>query len=152
MTMDNRKVVSTLNTLLETTEDGIRGFVACAEGVTSSQLKMVFETAARRCEEGAEELKTAIRSLGGEPVISGSVSGSLHRAWTSIVSSVTGMDEHAVLEECERGEDAAKSAYEKALDEGLPPEVEAIVRRQYKGVKDNHDRIRDLRNQTAHAG
>ena len=53
--------------------------------------------------------------------------------------------------ECERGEDAAKSAYEKALDEDLPPTIEAIVRRQYHGVKENHDRIRDLRNQAAHA-
>lgn len=149
--MDNRKVISTLNTLLETTQDGIRGFVACADGVTNQHLKMVFETAARRCEEGAEELKTTIRSLGGEPATSGSVSGSLHRAWTNIVSSLTGMDEHAVLEECERGEDAAKSAYETALGEGLPPDVEVIVRRQYQGVKENHDRIRDLRNQAAHA-
>lgn len=149
--MDTQKVIRTLNTLLETTEDGVRGFVACAEGVSSPHLKTVFETAARRCEEGGQELKTAIRGLGGEPATSGSLSGSLHRAWTNIVSSITGMDEHAVLAECERGEDAAKSAYEKALDEELPPTIEAIVRRQYQGVKENHDRIRDLRNQAAHA-
>ena len=149
--MDTKKVISTLNTLLETTEDGVRGFVACAEGVNSPHLKMVFGRAARRCEEGGQELKTAIRGLGGEPAPSGSLSGSLHRAWTNIVSTITGMDEHAVLAECERGEDAAKSAYEKALDEDLPPTIEAIVRRQYQGVKENHDRIRDLRNQAAHA-
>jgi uncharacterized protein (TIGR02284 family) len=99
-----------LNTLLETTEDGVRGFVACAEGVSNPQLKMVFQTAARRCEEGGKDLKTAIQDLGGEPATSGSLSGSLHRAWTNIVSSITGMDEHAVLAECERGEDAEKSA------------------------------------------
>ena len=149
--MDIKKVISTLNTLLETTEDGVRGFVACAESVSSPHLKMVFERAARRCEEGGQELKTAIRGLGGEPAKAGSLSGSLHRAWTNIVSTITGMDEHAVLAECERGEDAAKSAYEKALDEDLPPTIEAIVRRQYQGVKENHDRIRDLRNQAAHA-
>ena len=149
--MDNRKVVDTLNNLLETTQDGVKGFVACAEGVTSPRLKMVFEAAARRCDEGAVELKTAIRSLGGEPSTSGSVSGSIYRVWTNIVSSITGMDEHAILSECERGEDAAKSAYEKALDENLPPDVEAMVRGQYQGVKVNHDRIRDLRNQAAHA-
>lgn len=149
--MDTQKVVSTLNTLVETTEDGVRGFVACAEGVSNPQLKLIFHTAARRCEEGSKELKTAIRGLGGEPATSGSLSGSLHRAWTNIVSSISGMDEHAVLAECERGEDTAKSAYEKALDEELPPAIESIVRRQYQGVKENHDRIRDLRNQMAHA-
>ena len=53
-----------------------------------------------------------------------------------------------MLAECERGEDVAKSAYEAALKEDLPPDVKAIGRRQYEGVKANHDRIRDLRNQT----
>jgi uncharacterized protein (TIGR02284 family) len=149
--MDNQKAITTLNNLLQTTQDGMQGFVACAEGVTSPHLKMVFQTAASRCKEGAVELETKIRSLGGEPAESGTVGGSIHRAWTNIVSTVTGMDEHAILAECERGEDAAKSAYEKALDETLPPDVETIVRRQYQGVKENHDRIRDLRNQAAHA-
>jgi Domain of unknown function (DUF2383) len=46
--MDNQKVIATLNNLLETTQDGVRGFVACAEGVTNPRLKMVFEAAARR--------------------------------------------------------------------------------------------------------
>ena len=56
-----------------------------------------------------------------------------------------------MLAECERGEDVAKSTYEAALKEDLPPDVKAIVRRQYEGVKANHDRIRDLRNQTGQA-
>jgi uncharacterized protein (TIGR02284 family) len=149
--MDNQRVIATLNNLLETTQDGMRGFVACAEGVQNTRLKAVFETAARRCEEGAAELTAKIRDFGGEPATSGTISGSLHRAWTNVISSVTGMDEHAVLAECERGEDAAKSAYQAALEEDLPPDVKAIVQRQYEGVKNNHDRIRDLRNQAAHA-
>jgi uncharacterized protein (TIGR02284 family) len=60
------------------------------------------------------------------------------------------MDEYAVLTECERGEDAAKRAYEAALNEDLPADIKALVQRQYEGVKTNHDRIRDLRNQHAH--
>jgi uncharacterized protein (TIGR02284 family) len=62
--MDNQRVIATLNNLLETTQDGVRGFVACAEGVQNARLKAVFETAARRCEEGAAEL-TAIVFLAG---------------------------------------------------------------------------------------
>jgi uncharacterized protein (TIGR02284 family) len=59
------------------------------------------------------------------------------------------MDDHAILAECERGEDVAKSAYESALDKDLPVEVRTIVERQYRGVKENHDKIRDLRNAAA---
>ncbi|MGI8569187.1 MAG: PA2169 family four-helix-bundle protein [Methylocella sp.] len=149
--MDNQKVIATLNDLLETTKDGERGFRACAEGVTSARLKTVFESAARRCDEGADELEAEIRRLGGEPAASGTVGGSLHRAWTNIKSSITGKDEHAVLTECERGEDVAKGAYEAALAEDLPPNVKTIVQRQYQGVKENHDRIRGLRNQAGQA-
>jgi uncharacterized protein (TIGR02284 family) len=149
--MDNHQVVATLNKLLETTKDGEEGFRTCAEAVTNPRLKTVFEDAARRCDGGAAELQAEIRKLGGEPAATGTVGGSLHRAWTNIKSSITGKDEHAVLAECERGEDAAKSAYEAALKEDLPPNVKAIVQRQYQGVKENHDRIRNMRNQSAQA-
>jgi Domain of unknown function (DUF2383) len=62
--MDNQKVIATLNDLLETTQDGVRGFVACAEGVTNPRLKMVFEAAARRCDEGAAGPILSHRSRG----------------------------------------------------------------------------------------
>jgi uncharacterized protein (TIGR02284 family) len=58
------------------------------------------------------------------------------------------MDDHAVLEECERSEDVAKSAYEAALKKDLPSDIRTVVERQYAGVKENHDRVRDLRNST----
>jgi uncharacterized protein (TIGR02284 family) len=47
----------------------------------------------------------------------------MHRAWTNIKSTITGMSEHAVLAECERGEDAAKAGYEAALQKSLPADV-----------------------------
>jgi hypothetical protein len=56
------------------------------------------------------------------------------------------MNEHAVLAECERGEDTAKHAYEAALKQDLPMDVRTIIERQYQGVKENHDRVRNLRN------
>jgi uncharacterized protein (TIGR02284 family) len=60
------------------------------------------------------------------------------------------MDDYAVLAECERGEDVAKKVYEEALSEDLPADIKTLVQRQYEGVKTNHDRIRQLRNQAAH--
>ena len=59
------------------------------------------------------------------------------------------MNEHAVLAECERGEVAAKAAYEAALQKSLPANVNTLVQRQYEGVKANHDRVRNLRNAAA---
>ena len=147
--MDRNETVSTLNDLLKTTKDGQEGFRTCSQNVKDANLKAVFTSGAQRCDEGARELETTIRGLGGEPTDSGSISGSMHRAWTSLRSSITGMDDHAILAECERGEDSAESVYEKALQKDLPIEVKTIVKRQYRGVKENHDKIRDLRNAAA---
>jgi uncharacterized protein (TIGR02284 family) len=147
--MDNQDVIATLNGLLEISRDGELGFRTCAEGVQSASLKAMLEAAARRCAEGAAELETKIRSLGGEPAQGGSVTGSMHRAWTNIRSAITGMNEHAVLAECERGEDAAMAAYEAALQKNMPADIKMLVERQYQGVKANHDRVRNLRNAAA---
>ena len=149
MAMDKDDVIATLNDLIETSKDGEEGFRTCAEGVKNAQLKAMFNEAAERCAEGAAELQAKVRELGGNPDQSGSASGSLHRAWVNIKSSITGMDEAAILAECERGEDVAKRSYEDALQKDLPADVRSMVERQYQGVKQNHDRVRGLRNATA---
>jgi uncharacterized protein (TIGR02284 family) len=149
--MDKNDVISTLNDLIETSRDGEKGFRTCAEGVKNAQIKAIFESAAQRCAEGASQLAAKVRSLGGDPERGGSTTGSLHRGWINVKSTVTGMDEAAILEECERGEDAAKRSYENALKKDLPMDVRTIVERQYGGVKQNHDRVRDLRNAAARA-
>jgi uncharacterized protein (TIGR02284 family) len=149
MIMDKSDVIATLNDLIETSKDGEAGFRTCADGVKSAQLKQIFNEAAERCAEGAAQLQAKVRELGGDPDRSGSTSGALHRAWVDIRSTITGMDEAAVLAECERGEDVAKRTYEAALKKDLPADVRSMVERQYEGVKRNHDRVRDLRNATA---
>jgi len=144
--MTNDEIISTLNDLIETSKDGEHGFKTCAENVKDMELKQLFTAAAQRCAEGAKELQEQVRLLGGDPDEHSSVAGTLHRAWVDIKAAITGKDQQAVLEECERGEDAAKKTYEKALAKGLPDNTRSIVQRQYQGVVENHDRVRDLRN------
>ncbi len=145
--MTNDEIISTLDDLIETSKDGEYGFNTCAEDVKDMQLKKIFTAAAQRCAEGATELQEQVRRLGGDPDKHSSVAGTLHRAWVDIKAAITGKDEQGVLEECERGEDVAKKTYEKALAKGLPDDIRSIVQRQYQGVVENHDRVRDLRNQ-----
>jgi uncharacterized protein (TIGR02284 family) len=71
--------------------------------------------------QAVNELQAKVRSLGGDPERRGSVSGSLHRGWVNLKSTITGMSEEAVLAECERGEDVAKRAYEDALKKDSRP-------------------------------
>lgn len=143
--MTNDDVISTLNNLIETCKDGQDGFKEAAEGVDRSDLKTVFYDLGQQRAKFAGELQSLVRELGGDPEKSGSVSASLHRGWINIKSAVTGQDASAILDEAERGEDAAKKAYKNALAESLPANVKSVVQRQADEVMKAHDKVRDLR-------
>lgn len=147
--MEKKEVIDTLNDLVGISRDGEKGFRAAADDVKDPKLKSVFSSAAERCATGAHELESEISHLGGQPTQSSSLPGALHRAWTQLKSAVASRTDRAILEEVERGEDVAKSAYERAIAKSLPPDVRAILDRQYRGVKENHDLVRDLRNRAA---
>jgi uncharacterized protein (TIGR02284 family) len=146
--MDSGKVISTLNGLIETLKDGEQGFQTAAEGITDSQMKSLFQQYSRQRAEMARELQAEVRRLGGDPEKAGSFSGAAHRGWINIKSVVTGKDEGGIIAEAERGEDAAKAAYEQALAEALPPQTLALVREQSMKVHDAHDRVRALEKAT----
>ena len=143
--MDNEDVVDVLNDLLESARDGEYGFGDCAEHAESAQLQSIFQRHARECAAAAEELEKAIRRLGGEPASGGTMAGALHRGWVSVKTALTTQDDKAVLQECERGEDAAVARYRKALGAALPADVRALVERQARGAQNNHDEVRALR-------
>jgi uncharacterized protein (TIGR02284 family) len=93
-------------------------------------------------------LQALVRDLGGDPENSGSLAASLHRRWIDVKSLVTGKDDAAILNECERGEDVAKNAYQDALKANLPANVLSVVQRQAASVQEAHDRVKSLRNST----
>jgi len=146
--MDNDKVISTLNGLIETVKDGEYGFKTAAEGLQDPQVKSLFSQYSRQRAEMARELQAEVRRLGGNPERSGSVAGAAHRGWISIKSVVTGKDDAAIMAEAERGEDSAKKMYEEALKEPLPLQTLALVREQSMKVHDAHDRVRALEKAT----
>lgn len=143
--MDNKEVISTLNDLIETCKDGEYGFRECAENAKSESLRSLFSARAKDCEQAARELQMQVSQLGGEPDTGGSATGALHRGWVAVRATLTGYSDQAMLDECERGEDAALARYRKALKEPLPAAIMTVVSRQAEGVQRNHDQVRDLR-------
>ena len=145
-----KEIISTLNSLIETLKDGQEGFKQSASGVDDPQLKSVFDNLAVQRSRFAGELQNEVVRLGEpEPEDSSSTTGAMHRAWINIKSAVTKRDQHAILVEAERGEDAAVAAYEDAMKEELPAPIRDLVRRQATEVQDSHDKIRDLRDMVA---
>lgn len=145
--MNNDEVISTLNDLIETSKDGEEGFFSCAENASDPQLKTFFSNRAQSCKSAVTELQQMVRDHGGDPENSSSLGGAAHRRWLDLKALLTGKDDKAVLQECERGEDVAVASYRRALERNLPIEVRTVVERQYRGVLHNHDQVKSLRDQ-----
>ena len=149
----SEETIATLNQLTAISHDGAAGFRSAAEAIPEPHIKGILERAARRCEQGAAELQRRVKKLGGRPERVGTVSGAAHRGWVNLKAAITGHDKAAILSECERGEDVAKAAYAKALEGPLPPDIRVVLQRQYNGARQNHDRVRNLRDEArAQAG
>lgn len=148
-TLSNDDAISCLNGLIETNKDGQQGFQEAAEGVERSDLKSLFYEFSQQRARFAGELQALVRELGGDPENSGSISGAIHRGWINIKAAVTGKDEHAILNECERGEDVAKAEYKSALEKTLPANIRATVQDQYSSIVAAHDRVKMLRDSSS---
>jgi uncharacterized protein (TIGR02284 family) len=141
-----KKENTVLNNLIETLKDGQEGFKRAAEGISDPKLKSLFRDYSEQRSRFATALQSEARRHGEtEPETSSSATGALHRGWINLKSAITGGDEHAILAECERGEDSAVEEYNKALDNGLSPSAQELVLRQFAEIKAAHDRIRSLR-------
>jgi uncharacterized protein (TIGR02284 family) len=145
-------VIDVLNDLIENSRDGEYGFRTLAEEVKSASLKQLFNDRAASCGQAASELAQLILGLGGKPAEGGTASGAVHRGWEHVKGMVGANSELSMLEECERGEDAAMARYRKALKQNLPADVRAVVERQAEGAQRNHDQIKLLRDEARTRG
>src|SRR5436305_13394205 len=144
------EMVSTLNSLIETLKDGQEGFRQASAAVKDSQLKSLFSEYSLQRAKFAGELQNEAITLGEhDPENTSSTAGAMHRAWINLKSAVTSGDDHAILAECERGEDSAVKEYRDAIGiEELSSPIRQIVSRQYTEVQNAHDRIKQLRDAT----
>lgn len=136
-----------LNDLIETLKDGQEGYLAAAEQVRHPDLKVLLEEyATQRGQFVAELQELDVQSGEPEPPDSGSLAGAVHRGWINVKTHLTENDDHAVLEECERGDEMAINAFEQVLkDESISAVVFETVNRQLTEIKATYDRVKILR-------
>jgi uncharacterized protein (TIGR02284 family) len=146
-TLARTDVVDLLNDLIETCKDGEYGFRQCAEQAKSADIKSTLTSRATDCASGAAELQSLVSTYGGTPEQGGTAAGAMHRGWVSVRTALTSKDDLAVLEEAERGEDAALKKYRAATAKNVPSDVQSVIQKQLQGTQRNHDQIKALRNQ-----
>ncbi|GEO06928.1 hypothetical protein AAE02nite_45920 [Adhaeribacter aerolatus] len=144
----NNEYVSVVSHLIERCKDGSVGYKHAADDVEDQDLKQLFRQYAVQRDTMITELQDALHQMGQTQSESPSLEGKVHRTWMDLSSALLSKDRKQVLNECERGEDYAVAAYDKALKADLPGQLKTIVQKQYQQVKEAHDTVRDLRDQT----
>ncbi|QNL48387.1 PA2169 family four-helix-bundle protein [Olivibacter sp. SDN3] len=144
------KIADVLNDLIKINNDRIKGYQTAVEDTSWSDvdLKALFEFYVAQTKKFNRELSEAVAKYAGElPDKGTTTTGKLHRIWIDLKTTITGKDRQSILQECERGEDASKKAYNDALGEAIdfPTEVQQLIRNQADEQLQGHDKIRDLR-------
>lgn len=137
-----------LRNLIQISRDGEEGFKQAAEHARAEKLKQVFAEYSKQRHDFVSQLQHLEQQLGESEVDRhGSPTGSLHRAWIGLRTALTSQDDQALLEEAERGEDAAKAAYQEAQKSAheLPVDVRSAITAQAAQVRQAHDQVRNLR-------
>jgi len=144
--------INHLDSLIAICKDGEAGFRTATEDVSDTELKAVFTRLSGQRADFAAELQLCVQHAGEEPRDSTTVAGKIHRGWIGLKSVLSKNDAHAVLAECERGEDEAVSAYREVLLEAvLDPSHHLLLSNQAAAVLAAHDEIRNLRDHPFYA-
>jgi uncharacterized protein (TIGR02284 family) len=141
---ENSEVIEVLNDLILINNDRVAGYEkANAETKEiENDLRSMFTNLAEQSRKFADDLKSEVVRLGGEPETGTLASGKLYRVWMDVRSVFTSDNRKAVLESAETGEDAAKKAYEEALKNDLPSEITQMLITQQTAIISAHDTIK----------
>ena len=139
--IDDRK---TIEPLVEVLHDGQKGFMDLAEHLKDATAKTFFLKESQVRHEYALELETAV-GITRDKEEGGTVAGAVHRFWGDLKGKLGGGD-HTLLATAEQGEDAAKKAYEKVLEEKeISSNVRQIITKQQLHILEAHDHVKALR-------
>jgi len=146
------QVVEVLNDLVMINNDRINGYQRAIKELKKEDgdLKSLFDQMILESQKIKSDLAHEIQVLHGDVEEGTTGMGKIYRAWMDVKAVFTGESRHAVLSNCEAGEDEAQKAYKKALEtEKLPAFIRELLMSQQGILKGSHDEIRDLRNQYA---
>jgi uncharacterized protein (TIGR02284 family) len=147
-----KEIIELLNDLVMINNDRIAGYEQAIKELKDGDqdLRVLFDHMIIESQQIKSDLVREIQVLHGQVGKGTTEMGKIYRGWTSLKAIFTGEDRHAILSNCEFGEDAAQKAYKKALEtENLPGFLKEMLVNQQTILKISHDEIRNLRNQYA---
>ncbi len=148
----NQETIETLNDLIMINNDRIAGYERAIKELSNDDkdLTALFENMIDESRQARMALGKEVQVLGGTIAEGTMPTGQIYRAWMDFKALFTGHDRHAVIANCEAGEDAAQKAYTAALEEEhLPGFLKEMIMEQQQTLKYSHDEIKSFRDQTA---
>ena len=141
----NKETERVLLDVVETLEDGQKGFADIGAHLKDETLKRFFLAESLKRANFRADLEAELHRAGMADIKeSGTASGAAHRIWADIKVSLGGGD-HTLLETAEQGEDAAKKAYKDALEQELPFPIRQLLTEQQSHVLIAHDYVKSHR-------
>ena len=143
--LSNKEVEETLLSVVQNLIDGQEGFLSIGEHLKDETLRRYFAAESLKRAQFRGDLEEMLHQEGLHDVKeTGTIGGTVHRAWGDIKAHLGGGD-HTLLETAEAGEDAAKKAYQEALEKVLPLPVKQLLNGQYAHIQTSHDYVRAAR-------
>ena len=143
--INNDEVIRVLKNVINSLQDGQKGFADIGEHLHDAQLKRYFLAESLHRASFRADLESELHHAGVHDVKeTGTTAGTLHRVWGDIKAKVVHGD-HELLVTAEQGEDAAKKAYADALEQPLPLPIKQLLTTQQAHILTSHDYVRDHR-------
>jgi len=152
----DEKVTRTVNDLVETCKEGMKGYETAAGSVENPQLKSEFSRLSQQRATFVNELESTARQYGitadYDNTLEGvamDAAGAVHRGWINLKSALAGNSSEAILNECENGDAAALKTYEQALTvQVLPPDLIDVIEKQHQLILEAKNHLTSLKQYT----
>jgi uncharacterized protein (TIGR02284 family) len=140
---------SAMQSVIDALIDSQEAFQQIGSELKDETLKRYFMAESLKRAEFRGEIESVLHREGVRDIKeAGTTAGTVHRAWADLKSRLGGGD-HTLLATAEQGEDAARDAYDKAMDTYLPLPVRQLLTSQAAHVQSSHDFVKAARDSTS---
>ncbi|MEC9291724.1 MAG: PA2169 family four-helix-bundle protein [Pseudomonadota bacterium] len=133
-----------LNELVKICNDGKDFYRKGAEDVNNPELKNLFTIMANAREKAIDDMEPFIDGRGYEVEENGTVSGTLRQGYASM-QKLFRDDEKVLIEQLEEVEDKTLEAFEDAMHDDVPPNINAVIASNFTTFKETHQTMRNLK-------
>lgn len=121
------------------------GFRSCASQSQAEDVRALLRRRAEECKGAALELQTHVQRLDKLANVQAISEDGAATAWNASHTTLASHTDAALLEVCEREEDAALESYTDALSKRLGPAAREAIEKQRREMRRQHELLRTLR-------